>query len=84
MEQFIQKYRQKRDYDTRVAAKQYKPGDLVYKRYHVHKKLEIPWQGPFVVLKGLGNSHDLLKPYLASFIPSWAIKLKEQVDLNCQ
>ena len=90
--------RQKRDYDTRVVAKQYKPGDLVYKRYHVCKKLEIPWQGPFVVLKGLGNSlyritdkrkarvvhHDLLKPYLASFIPSWAIKLKEQVDLNCQ
>ena len=80
--------RQKRDYDTRVVAKQYKPGDLVYKRYHVRKKLEIPWQGPFEVLKGLGNSlyritdkrkarvvhHDLLKPYLASFIPSWAIK----------
>ena len=86
--------RQKKDYDTRIVESQYKPGDLVYKRHHIHKKLEIPWQGPFVVLKPLGNSiyritdkkkarvvhHDLLKPYYSAFIPNWAIKIKEQLN----
>ena len=76
--------RQKKDYDTRIVESQYKPGDLVYKRHHIHKKLKIPWQGPFVVLKPLGNSiyritdkkkarvvhHDLLKPYYSAFIPN--------------
>ena len=90
--------RQKRDYDTRMIERQYKAGDLVYKRHHIRKKLEIPWRGPFVVLKALTNSlyhitdkkkaqvvyHDLLKPYSSSFIPSWAVKLKEQIDCEVQ
>ena len=90
--------RQKRDYDTRMIERQYKAGDLVYKRHHIRKKLEIPWRGPFVVLKGLSNSlyhitdkkkaqvvhHDLLKLYSSSFIPSWVVKLKERIDCEVQ
>ena len=77
--------RQKRDYDVRIVENQYEPGDLVFKGYHVHKKLEVPWFGPFVVVKFVGGAiyeiankkkrqivhHDLLKPYTSSFIPNW-------------
>ena len=41
--------KQKRDYDSRVVEHKYRPGDLVYRRHHVPKKLETPWVGPFVV-----------------------------------
>ena len=87
--------RQKRDYDVRIVENQYEPGDLVFKRYHVHKKLEVPWFGPFVVVKSVGGAiyeiankkkrqivhHDLLKPYTSSFIPNWVTKLVERLKI---
>ena len=85
--------RQKRDHDTRVLENQYEVGQLVYKRFHIRKKLEHPWEGPYVIIGLLGNSiyrvtnkrkalilhHDLLKPYTSEFIPRWASKLSKQV-----
>ena len=77
--------RRKRVHDTRVVQNQFKPGDLVLKRNHNHKKLETPWVGPLVVKKVVGDClylvaskqktyvlhHDLLKPYNGSLIPRW-------------
>ena len=47
--------RQKRDYDTRAGEKKYCPGDLVYKRHAISKKLETPWVGPYVVIQRLSD-----------------------------
>ena len=77
--------RQKRDHDTRVVQNHFSPGDLVLKRNHIHKKLETPWVGPYVVKKVMGDRlylvaskqktyvlhHDLLKPYTGSQVPRW-------------
>ena len=85
--------RQKRDYDTRIKEQQYQPGDLVYRRNHIQKKLEIPWQGPLVIVKVLSDSvykvadkkktinlhHDLLRPYTSSSVPKWAFKIRKEV-----
>jgi hypothetical protein len=85
--------RQKRDYDTRVAENQYKPGDLVDKRHPINKKLEIPWDGPFVVTEIKGKAlykiankkrqmvvhHDLLKPCTSREIPKWVDSLREKL-----
>ena len=86
--------RQKRDYDTRACENMYGLGQLVYKRSPVRKKLELPWEGPYLVLSSLGSSlyrvtnkkkalilhHDLLKPYTSEFVPKWAKKLRKQVN----
>ena len=82
--------RQKRDHDTRVSQNKFQPGDLVWKRYHVRKKLKRPWVGPYVIRKVLSDClylvsdkkstyalhHDLLKPYTSTHVPSWAQKLR--------
>ena len=84
--------RQGRHYDTRINENIYSPGDLVYKRSPMQKKLQKPWEGPLVVMKCLGGSvyrlsdkkkaqvlhHDRLKPYNSEFIPRWARKLSKQ------
>ena len=85
--------RQKRDYDSRISENKYKPGQLVYRRSHNRKKLEKPWEGPYVVIKSLGDvvyqvtdkrkavvlHHDMLKPYTSEFVPNWARKLSKQI-----
>ena len=90
--------RQDRDYDTRISENLYSPGDLVYKRSPIHKKLQRPWEGPLVIIKLLGGSiyrvsnkkksqilhHDLLKPYTSEFVPKWAKRLKKQARNNCE
>ncbi len=43
--------RQKRNYDTKLKEQSYSPGDLVYRLNPNKKKLEIPWMGPWVVIK---------------------------------
>ena len=82
--------RQKRDHDTRVSQNKFQPGDLVWKRYHVRKKLERPWVGPYVIRKVLSDClylmsdkkstyalhHDLLKPYTSTHVPRWAQQLR--------
>ena len=82
--------RQERDYDTSIVENVYKQGGLVYKGNQSQKKLERPWDGPFVVLKIVSSSvyllqgnlkivivhHDRLKPcFLAKKdIPRYAGK----------
>ena len=82
--------RQKRDHDTRVLQNKFQPGDLVWKWYHVRKKLERPWVGPYVIRKVLSDClylmsdkkstyalhHDLLKPYTSTHVPRWAQMLR--------
>ena len=65
----------------------------VYRRSHNRKKLEKPWEGPYVVIKSLGDvvyqvtdkrkavvlHHDMLKPYTSEFVPNWARKLSKQI-----
>ena len=84
---------QKRNYDTRVTEHLYHPGDVVYKRNPRKKKLELPWFGPFVVLKKLGGTlyqvsnkrkaqvvhHDALKPYEVTPVPAWVKKMKQKL-----
>ena len=85
--------KQKRDYDTRLCEQKYERGDLVYKRHHIQKKLEVPWVGPYVIVRAMGDSiykitdkkkatvvhHDRLKPYLSSFIPAWAVAVRRRL-----
>ena len=86
--------RQKKDYDTRIVEHIYKKGDLVYKRNPSQKKLERPWDGPFIVLKCVSPSvylikgkrkttivhHDRLKPCSLekNDLPKWARKIVAQ------
>ena len=84
---------QKRNYDTRVTEHLYHPGDVVNKRNPRKKKLELPWFGPFVVLKKLGGTlyqvsnkrkaqvvhHDALKPYEVTPVPAWVKKMKQKL-----
>ena len=80
--------RQHRNHDTRLTQHKYHVGDLVYKRFHIRKKLEIPWVGPYIVTGTVGDvlyrvcdkkksyvlHHDLLNPYTAKPIPKWVLK----------
>ena len=86
--------RQKRDYDTRVLTHTYVPGDYVYRRNPIKKKLEAKWEGPYVILKSFSSAiyqvtgkkktlilhHDTLKPYTAAFVPSWAEKIRARLQ----
>ena len=69
--------RQKRNYDRRAIENKYAPGQLVYKRNPLNKKLEVSWQGPLVIVESMGQllyrmaskkrqsvlHHDLLRPF---------------------
>ena len=71
----------------------YVVGDLVYKRHHIHKKLELAWVGPCVVTKVFSDClfqvqfksksqvlhHDRLKSYRSISIPRWAQKLSKDL-----
>ena len=84
---------QKKNYDTRIIEHTFQVGDLVYRRNHRAKKLEMPWLGPYIILKHIGGvlykisdkkkvsiiHHDALRSYTAEFIPAWARKKQAQV-----
>ena len=88
--------RQKRDSDTRICQRKYKPGGLVYKQNPINKKLETPWLGPYVVVKPVGDSiylvkdkrkiyvlhYDRLKPYTSREVPTWAAAHAERLSSN--
>ena len=90
--------RQQKEHDTRIVQNQYQPGQLVYKRHHNHKKFEIPWVGPYVVMEMLSDClyrvadkrktyvlhHDLLKPYQSRVIPVWATKKSQELCSKTQ
>ena len=90
--------RQKRDYDSRIKEYEYKPSDLVYKRHPSPKKMERPWDGPFVVVKMVSPSvyliqgkrkttvvhHDRLKPcnMAQEDLPVWVKKVVHNLNRN--
>ena len=83
---------QKRNYDVRAKMNQYSPGDVVFRRNPIKKKLETPWLGPMVVMKCLGGPiyriqgktkscvlhHDLLKPFHGK-MPRWILKIQKNI-----
>ena len=87
--------RQKKNHDPRAVEKKYVPGQLVYKRNPVNKKLEVSWVGPLVVVEAIGQllykvadkkkrsvlHHDLLREYPSGGeVPQWADKLRKQIN----
>ena len=91
--------RNKRDYDTKVHMRRYSRGDLVYvtnmkTRKGYSKKLDPIWQGPWIVLRKVGDNevlyeienrkrriiihHDRLKRY-HSVPPLWMKRLRGRV-----
>ena len=79
---------QGRYHDTRIVQNRYKVGDLVLKIATKKHKLTVPWEGPFVIDKVLGDClytiagkqktyathHNRLKPYTSSVIPRLIIR----------
>ena len=90
--------RQKRDYDSRMVEHVYKKGDVVYKKCAPLKKLDKPWNGPYIILKMLSPSvyliqgrrkthvthHDRLKPcgIGTGELPKWAKKIVKNCSRN--
>ena len=90
--------RQKRDYDSRMVEHVYKKGDVVYKKCAPLKKLDKPWDGPYIILKMLSPSvyliqgrrktyvthHDRLKPcgIETGELPKWAKKVVKNCSRN--
>ena len=87
--------RQKHDYDSRIQENKYQIGDLVYKRCVNVKKLQKPWDGPYIIKKLMSNCvyliqgrskttivhHDRLKVCQLDNenIPKWAKQLRAQL-----
>ena len=79
---------QRKHHDTRVVERSYEPGSTVFRRALQPHKLCSPWEGPFVVMRGVSDvvyiiagkaktyaiHHDRLKPYESEQLPEWAKK----------
>ena len=89
--------RQKKDYESRMVEHVYKK-DVVYKKCSPLKKLDKPWDGPYIILKILSPSvyliqghkkthvthHDKLKPHgiETEELPKWAWKIVKNCSRN--
>ena len=86
---------QKRTHDTRITQNHFTPGQAVYKRSHRGGKLDIPWEGPYVVVRILSDClylikdkrrvyavhHDRLKPCHADTrLPKWVKVAQESCN----
>ena len=92
--------RSKELYDSKLAFHRYSVGDIVWclmetKKVGISPKLEVGFEGPFVVIKKLSEldyiiqldrdgveksvHHNKLKPYEGDNAPRWVEKVKKQL-----
>ena len=87
--------RSKELYDSKVAFHRYSVGDVVWCLIGISPKLEVGFEGPFVVIKKLSEldyisqldrdgveksvHHKNLKPYEGDNAPRWVEKVRKQL-----